>query len=108
MHKRDIETEMKKTNEKKLEEEAHKRMIEEHVRVAEGMRSLYISKEKRGMWQSDVIESLQNNPNGVFSSTQDLRQIITSISKILPDWLKVFHIPKGVFLRMDRDRIQIL
>ena len=41
---------MKKSNEKKLEQEAHKRMIEEHVRVAEGMRSLFMAKDKKGMW----------------------------------------------------------
>jgi len=49
---------MKQRNEEKLEQEAHKRLLEEHVRVAEGMRALFVTKDKKGMWQSDVIDSL--------------------------------------------------
>jgi hypothetical protein len=35
-------------------------------------------------------------------------KIILQITKIMPEWLKIFNIPKGTFLRMDRDRIQML
>ena len=83
------------------EKEFYKSKIDEHIRVAEGMRSLFLSRDKKGMWQSEVIDSLQQNPTGVFSSVQELRNVIVSISKILPEWLKIFDIPKGVFMRME-------
>ena len=49
-HKQDLEAEAKQRNEEMQEKEAHKRKIDEHFRVAEGMRSLFISRDKKGMW----------------------------------------------------------
>lgn len=49
-HKYDLETEAKQRNEKMQEKEDHKRKIDEHFRVAEGMRSLFINRDKKGMW----------------------------------------------------------
>ena len=107
-HKQDIEMDVKERNEKMQEQVSHIRMIDEHIRVAEGIRSLFINRDKKGMWQTEVIESLQSNPLGHFSSNSELIQTIVNISKILPDWIKIFNIPRGVFLRMDRDRVPIL
>ena len=57
-HKQDIESEAKQHSEKKLEEESVKRNIEAHTTVAEGVRSLFITKDKKGLWVTDVIETL--------------------------------------------------
>ena len=88
--------------------EHHKRQTDEYIRVAEGMRALFISKDKKGLWQADVIDSVKSNPNGTFSTDDEIRTIIVGISKILPEWIKLFSIPKGAFMRMDKDRIPIL
>ena len=57
-HKQDIESEAKQHSERKLEEESVKRNIEAHTTVAEGVRSLFITKDKKGLWVTDVIETL--------------------------------------------------
>ena len=72
-HKQDIESEAKQLSERKLEEEAVKRNVEDHTKVAEGVRSLFISKDKKGLWVSEVIETLQNSQSSVFQSQKDLK-----------------------------------
>ena len=57
-HKQDIESEAKQLSERKLADESVKRNIEAHTTVAEGVRSLFITKDKKGLWVTDVIETL--------------------------------------------------
>ena len=83
-NKQEIEFEAKQNSERKLEEESVKRDIENHSQVAEAVRSLFITKEKKGMWVSEVIETLQSSQSNLFQSSSDLKKIIILLTKILP------------------------
>jgi len=108
VRKQSVEKEMKQRNDDMQESQQHKQQIEQHIQIANGMRSLFIQKEKKGMWQEDVVAALHQQPDGNFTSPKEMSKIILQITKIMPEWLKIFNIPKGTFLRMDRDRIQML
>ena len=106
--KQELEKEAKQRNDKMQEEAIQKGQIEEHIRIADGMRTVFMTKEKKGMWQAEIIDQLHMNPDGISTSKEDMKATIMTISKIFPDALKIFNIPKGTFLRMDTSRMQVL
>jgi ribosomal protein S13 len=50
VRKQSVEKEMKQRNDDMQEQQQHKQYIEQHIQIANGMRSLFIQKEKKGMW----------------------------------------------------------
>jgi len=57
--KEKLENEAKQRNMDVMEKQTHKRETQEHLRVAESLRQLFLDKQKRVLYLVEVIELLQ-------------------------------------------------
>ena len=91
-----------------LEKESDKRELQEHLRVAEALRLLFMDKNTRVIYLNEVIEQLQNRIHGQFIDASEMKRVIGSVSRILPHWSRIVAMPRGNVVRLEgKDRYQI-
>ena len=44
---------------------------------------------------------MQNRIHGQFIDTTEMKRVVVSLSKIIPDWISIASIPRGILLRCD-------
>ena len=96
-----LEDEAKQRNIKNLERQTFKRELQEHLRVAEALRHLFFDKNIKVIYLNEVIEQLQSRIYGQFIDSAEMKRIIVSICKILPNWCRINCLPKGNFVRIE-------
>ena len=55
-----LEDEARQRNMETLQRQTERRELQEHIRVAEALRQLFVDKNVRVLYLTDVIEQLQN------------------------------------------------
>ena len=76
--------------------------------MAETLRTIIKDHSSRVLVLDEAIEKLQSRIYGQFIEFKELRRLIVSITKILPQWCRVVVMPKTTLLRFDgKDRVQI-
>ena len=56
--KHELQEEAKLRNQEYLDREEHLKNIQDYIRVADSMRTFFISKEKKKMWLYDITEMI--------------------------------------------------
>lgn len=84
-----------------IEKQTEKRELQEHIRVAEALRQLFMDKNIRVLYLCEVIEHLQNRIHGQFIDAAEMKRIIISITQILPSWCRTVAMPRGLVVRLD-------
>ena len=103
-----LEDEARQRNMANLEKESDKRELQEHLRVAEALRLLFMDKNTRVIYLNEVIEQLQNRIHGQFIDASEMKRVIGSVSRILPHWSRIVAMPRGNVVRLEgKDRYQI-
>jgi len=70
------------------------------LRIATGIRDLFIQKEKRKMRLVDIIEFIQEKTNGAFLSSDEIKKMVSELTKILPKWINIIVIPKNTLVQV--------
>ena len=76
--------------------------IEQHLKLAEGIRSLFSGNEGKPLKIEQVLQQLGDRTRGVFTSAAEMRKLIQTLAQIIPDWIMVAQLPAGTFIKQRR------
>jgi len=70
-----------------------------HLRLADGIRGLFSNCQGKPILLTDLMNQLSDKTRGFFTSPKETHAMILALSKILPSWLNLMTMPRGVFVK---------
>ena len=84
-----FEDQAKQRNIEVLEKATYKRELQEHLKVAEAMRCIILERQSKVLPLLELIELLQERIFGQFIESVEMKRVIASICRILPNWCRL-------------------
>ena len=108
MIKHQVESEIRERNSKIMKADEHKKLIEEHILLAEKVHHLLRSDPKKNsIVRSDLLEAIRQDQGGIgrIDERSCCDQLVT-LTKIVPQWISLYSLPAKTLIKCANKAMQ--
>ena len=97
-----MELAKKDRNQQLMDEGAHKRNIENLIKLAQTISSEFSFKKKSVLFFNDIYQAVKSSNSNGFVDEKEVRGWLTEVSKIVIGWIKVISMPERTLIKLEK------